>query len=321
MLVDKNNSHSSHIETLEDKWSFLTNNIKAEKLPEFLRYYWNATHKAIRANEVFKTIRKEITSDTEVFALINDMIRYSDVYMALRDENDDLWEEEEVRKLISLLNLFRLKQPYPVLMAAKIYLDDRDFKALLKYIITLCFRYNVICDRNPNDQDTPFNNLSILISREKRVDYALLSSISIEDSEFKNSFQEKSFPYNSRNAQIIRYILGKIEFFKGSQLKVWFNDENASIEHVLPQNYDEKWNVDESKANRLVNRLGNMCLLERSKNRELSDDNYEQKRSVYSGSTYFYAKYIAENFTDWNESSVIKIQKDMANAAVSIWSI
>lgn len=66
-LVDKNNTHPSKIEILEEKWAKLTDNIKSEKLPEFLRYYWNAGHKSIRANALFKTIRKEITKDYEVF--------------------------------------------------------------------------------------------------------------------------------------------------------------------------------------------------------------------------------------------------------------
>lgn len=319
-LVDKEHVHKSHIDTLEEKWVMLTDNIKAEKLPEFIRYYWNTQHKAIRANEVFKTIRKEIHTDIEVFALVNEMIRFSDVYMALRDENDDLWEDNETRLYIALLNLFRLKQPYPVLMAAKINLDNKEFKQLLKRIITLCFRYNVICDRNPNDQDQPFNSLAMMISSIHKVDYSLLTPIMVEDSEFSNAFQEKSFPYNSRNAQIIRYILGRIEHFKGSSLNVQFDDENASIEHILPQKYEnDEWNIDDEKASRLMWRLGNTCLLERKLNRDIKNSSFIEKKAVYAQSSYYFARRIAEEIQDWNESTIIKQQKEMAKAAVSIW--
>lgn len=320
-LVDRENSHQSHIENLEEKWGVLTNNIKAERLPEFLRYYWNSKHKSIRSNEVFKTIRKEILTDTQVFALVNDMIRYSDVYMALRDENDELWEDNEVKYYVALLNLFRLKQPYSVLMAAKVELDDKDFKQLLKTIITLCFRYNVICDKNPNDQEVPFNNLAMMIGKEKRIDYKLLVPIMVEDSEFQNAFIAKAFPYNSRNAKIVRYILGRIEHFKGSTLNVQFDEENASIEHILPQNFDDKWNFDEEKGIRLLWRLGNTCLLEKKLNRELSDADFDTKRGTYATSSYYYAKYIAEHFNQWDESAVVKIQKELSKAAISVWSL
>ena len=320
-LVDRDNSHRSYIETLEEKWVLLTNNIKAEKLPEFLRYYWNTQHKVIRANDVFKTIRKEIKTDKQVFALVNEMIQYSDVYMALRDENDELWEDNETRQYIALFNLYRLKQPYSVLMAAKINLEDKDFRQLLKVIVTLCFRYNVICDRNPNDQDLPFNSLAMLISNERHVDYSLLTPIYVDDAEFMNSFQEKSFPYNSRNAKIVRYILGKIEHFKGSALEVQFDDENASIEHVLPQNYDERWNIDDEKATRLLWRLGNTCLLEKRYNRDLKNAGFEEKKAVYAKSSYYYAQRIAEEFLRWDESAIVRRQKEMAKAAVSIWKV
>ena len=320
-LVDRDNSHRSHIESLEEKWVQLTDNIKAEKLPEFLRYYWNTQHKAIRANDVFKTIRKDIKSDKQVFALINEMIRFSDVYMALRDENDELWEDNETRQYIALLNLYRLKQPYSVLMAAKMNLDNKDFRQLLKVIVTLCFRYNIICDRNPNDQDLPFNSLAMLISSERRVDYSLLAPIMIDDVEFLNSFQEKSFPYSSRNAKIVRYILGKIEHFKGSALDVQFDDENASVEHILPQNYDEQWDVDDEKAARLLWRLGNTCLLEKRFNRDLKNAGFKEKKAIYAESSYYYAQRIAEDFSQWDENSIVRLQKEMAKAATSIWKV
>lgn len=320
-LVDKKTSHESYIDRLEEKWAKLTDNIKAEKLPEFLRYYWNTNHKAIRANEVFKTIRKNVIEDKEVFLLLDDLLRYSDIYMALLDENDEIWENSNIKHLIALMKLFKLKQPYSLLMAAHIKLGNEDFVNLLKMVIIICFRYNVICDKNPNDQESPFNNLAMIISKEGRIDYSLLYPIIVDDNEFKNSFQEKSFPYNSRNAKIIRYILGKIERFKGSTLDVSFDDDNASIEHILPQDYDEDWNIDDDKARRMIGRLGNTCLLEKKKNRELQNMSFQNKKTVYISSTYYYAKKIALEYDEWTENSIIKIQKEMAAAATSIWKI
>jgi len=320
-LVDRDNMHESYIETLEYKWTRLTDNIKAEKLPEFLRYYWNISHRAIRSNALFKTIRSEIKTDKQVFSLMDDMMRYSDIYMALMDENDELWTDEEEKECIKLLKVFRLKQPFSLLMSAKMRLSKKDFIRLLKHIINLCFRYNVICDKNPNDQEIPFNNLAISINKGGTLDFSILSSIVIEDTEFENIFKEKSFPYNTRNMQIVRYILGKIEHFKGSTLRVTLDDDNATVEHILPQNFDESWPIDESKASRLIYRLGNTCLLEKKLNRSIQNANFAEKKAIYATSSYYYAKKIAEDINDWNESEIIKIQKGMARAACSIWSL
>jgi len=320
-LVDRGKTHQSYIEVLENKWSRLTDNIRAEKLPEFLRYYWNTKHKSIRSKDVFKTIRSEIKIDSQVFELMNELIDYSDIYMALGDKNDEMWKEDmDVQEYIGLLRLFGLKQPYSLLMAAKKSLDNNSFKKLLKTVIVICFRYNVICDKNPNDQELPFNNMAMVISMEKRADYSLLNPVIVDDSVFEGAFREKSFPYNSRNAKIIRYILGKIEYFKGQTLNVKYDDENASIEHVIPQLYDENWNVDEDKASRLIFRLGNTCLLEKQLNRELQNDSFDDKKKVYARSKYYYAGRIAEE-SSWDEDKIIKYQSEMAHTVSSIWHV
>lgn len=320
-LVDKNNTHPSRIEILEEKWAKLTDNIKSEKLPEFLRYYWNVGHKSIRANALFKTIRKEVITDQQVFLLVDDLYRYSDVYMALTDSNDTLWTDVEVKECVGLLNVFRLKQPFSVLMTAKLNLSDTEFKKLFKNIIKLCFRYNVICDRNPNDQDAPFNSLAMLITQQKRVDYQLLLPIIVDDKVFENSFSDKSFPYNTRNAKIVRYILGTLEKHNGSSQDVAYYDEDASIEHILPQNADEGWNVDEDKLRQLVFRLGNTCLLERKLNQEIKNDTFDEKRKIYQNSVYLDAKSIAQNKEEWTESDINRRQAKMARVAVNIWKV
>lgn len=317
--VDSDTTHVSRVDTLERKWSVLTDNIKAEKLPEFLRYYWNMQHKTIRANAVYKTIRQEIREDKQVFLLLDDLISYSDIYMALTDENDEMWTDSEVKENVALLNLFRLKQPFSLLMAAKRNLSESEFKRVLKTVITMCFRYNVICDRNPNDQEAPFNNLAQSISLNKVVDLNKLSSIMVDDIEFKSSFKEKSFPYNSRNAKVVKYILGKIEHFKGSTQFVRFDDENVSIEHIYPQNPTEEWQLDESKMQRFVFRLGNMCMLEKGLNREIQNSVFADKVDIYKKSSFYYAKKISSDYTEWNDNAIIKLQGEMANAAVSIW--
>lgn len=317
-LVDKNNSHPSRIETLEEKWVKLTDNIKSEKLPEFLRYYWNTGHKSIRANALFKTVRKNVTTDQTVFKLVDDLYRYSDVYMALTDSNDALWQDAEVKRCVALLNIFRLKQPFPVLMAAKLNLPDSDFKKLFKNILNLCFRYNVICDRNPNDQDGPFNMLAMLIKKEKRVDYQLLLPIAVDDKVFENSFSDKSFPYTSRNVKIVRYILATLEKHNGSTQDVSFIDEDATIEHIMPQNAEDEWNVDGDKQRQLVFRIGNTCLLEKKLNMAIKNSSFQEKVKEYAKSSYLDARTIASK-NSWTENDIISRQSKMARLAVNVW--
>ncbi len=319
--VADNNDRSPVINSLEQKWFEISKNIKAEKMPDFIRYYWNSKNKTVRAAELFKVIRKEITSSNDVFSLLREMMDYSDIYMALKNENDELWNhDQELIENIGLLNMFSLKQPNSLLMAGYKCLSNSDFKKLLKTVIIICFRYNVICGKNPNDIERVFNDCAVEISNTKTLNIPMLKKVYIKDSEFQNSFAEKSFILNSRTTRIVRYIMNKIEKHNGGVSIDYMTDE-FSIEHILPENPDDNWDFDEFKAEMLIPRLGNMCLLEKAKNRDIGNLTYSEKKNTYSLSQFVTTKSIPERYEEWTEQSISSRQKQMAKNAISLWKL
>lgn len=320
-LVDNTVEHPGRIKDLEEKWFALTKNIQAEKLPDFIRYYWNSKYKTVRANDLFKAIRDKIKNATDVFTIVTEMNSYSDVFMALRNADDELWHgENEISDNIRLLILFGLKQPYSLLMAAYKSLDTRDFNKLLKDIIVISFRYSVICGKNPNDIERVYNNIAIQITTEKIYDKKRLKEVYIDDNEFVPIFSRKSFVDNSRNNKIIRYILGKIERFSGGTREVNIDGNTDTIEHILPQNPDETWGEDYNFDN-LIYRMGNLCLLEKVYNNELKNKPYADKVILYNKSAFISTKQISEDYPIWNESTINHRQQQMSNCAKSIWKI
>lgn len=321
-LVDNTAQHPDRIETLETKWSALTKNIQAEKLPDFIRYYWNSKNKTVRSNELFKAIRDKIKTETEVFALINDMLSYSDIYMALRNANDEFWQANaNITKNIELLGFFNLKQPYSLLMAAYKSLDITTFARLLDNIIIIGFRYSVICGKNPNDVERIYNKIAIQVTEEKTYRKELLKEIYVDDNEFIPLFNHKQFVDNSRNNKIIKYILGKIERFKGGTRDVNFTSETDSIEHILPQNPNEEWGEDNYDFDALIYRLGNLCLLEKSYNTDIENKPFSEKIETYKKSAFETTRSIPTEYAEWNSDSINKRQQQMGNCAKSIWKI
>ena len=228
-LVD-NVKSPERIDVLEEKWSSLTKNIQAERLPDFIRYYWNSKNKTVRANELFKAIRDNISTDSEVFRLVADMLLYSDIYMALRNPDDELWQNlEKISDKIRLLNIFGLRQPFSLLMAAYHNLDIESFGRVLQDVLVFSFRYSVICDKNPNDIERVYNKMAIEISREKIYRKESLREIYVADDEFSNSFKNKSFVDNSKSNKIVKYILGRIERYSGGLRDVPFESETDTI--------------------------------------------------------------------------------------------
>lgn len=321
-LVDNTSQYPDRIATLEERWSTLTKNIQAEKLPDFIRYYWNSKNKTVRATELFKVIRENIKIDKDVFALINEMISYSDIYMALRDANDELWlGNRNITDNIQLLKDFGMKQQYSLLMAAYKKLDIRTFERVLNDIVIVGFRYNVICGKNPNDIERAYNNIAIQITDKGVYSRELLKSVYVEDNEFLPLFNHKSFPDNSRNNKIIKYILGKYERFKGGTRAVSVYSETDTIEHILPQNPNEEWGDNNYDFDTLIYRLGNLCLLEKNYNKDLGNKSYKGKCMVYTQSAFATTKVIPENYSEWNSESINARQQNMGDCAKSIWKI
>lgn len=319
-LVDNTSEHPERVNILEEKWTKLTTNVRAEKLPDFIRYYWNSKNKTVRSNDLFKVLRNNIKEDRSVFELINDMLAYSDIYMALKNESDDLWNErDKVQEYVSLLNIFNLKQPISMLMAAYKYLSNEDFERVLCDAIVVSFRYNVICGKNPNDIEKVFNDIAIKISNNNTYDKNLLSKIYVNDNEFTVSFINKVFPENARNNKIIKYILGKYERFKGGLRDVSIVSELDTIEHIYPQHPNEEWNDDNLDS--LIYRLGNMCLLEKKLNNNIGNKGYAEKVEVLNQSTFITTNSISSEYPEWVQQSIVDRQKQMAKCAKTIWKI
>ena len=321
-LVDNSSEYPERIATLEEKWSALTKNIQAEKLPDFIRYYWNSKNKTVRANDLFKTIRQTIKKDTEVFALINDMQGYSDIYMALHDANDELWHSHpDISKNIELLKIFGMKQPYSLLMASYKNLGVLEFSKVLNFIIIIGFRYSVICGKNPNEIERTYNNAAIFISNEKTFAINLLKDIYVADSEFVPVFSHKIFVDSTRNNKIIKYILGKYERFMGGARDVSLSSETDTIEHILPQNPGEEWGEDNYDFDALIYRLGNLCLLEKNFNRGIENNIYEEKIECFKKSAFKTTRCIPTDYLEWNSDSINRRQQQMGDCARTIWKI
>ncbi|MDR0973164.1 MAG: DUF262 domain-containing HNH endonuclease family protein [Prevotellaceae bacterium] len=319
-LVEQKTSHQGKIDSLEEKWLNLTKNLGPEKLPDFLRYYWNSKHKTVRSNDLFKEVRKEIKAPEQVFSLMNDLLLYSDVFIALKEPMDEYWEnDQDIIKYIRLLNLFRLRQPYSLLMAANKLLPVADFKKALKSVIFISFRYSIICGQNPNDIERAYNTVALNISETKTYNNKLLETVYINDREFAAAFTTKRFTINSHTTKIVRYILGEIERLSNGNI-VDIDNDNNSIEHIMPQSPNNEWTVDDNKIDSLSSRLGNMCLLEKRFNLKASNNNFQIKKALYLQSIFQTTKEISD-YDQWDENAIGSRQARMAQKAKGIWSL
>lgn len=319
--------HSAQIEHLEERWERIITVLGNDSFPEFLRIYWNSNHRLVRKIELFRTIRKEISSKTEAFELVRKIESFADSYTALKDSKDERWKDET--KYLEQLNLYRVKQPLSMLLASYNSFFEKDrsgFLSILRAISILSFRYNVICNLPANEQEPFYNKIALKITSDtsyKPQDVILdLKNLYPSDETFKRAFSEKQFKTtDNRNKKIVKHILTNIEN-QYAQTSIDESSTKFNIEHILPESYEEFWpDIDHSKAENLIYRLGNMTLLEVGKNKDIANKSYEEKKDAYSTSAIKTTRQLVEHNSIWNGGSIERQQKQLSNIAASIWRI
>lgn len=320
-IANTNDLHQTKLNDLENIWAEITDILKDTQVSEFLRFYWNSTHKTIRKNQLYKTIRNEIKTPEEAFSLLRNMRAKADIYMALKSPEDELWRTlPDVAENLRLLKLFNVTQPIPLLMSAYSNLSEKNFSLLLSKIIVITFRYNIICGKNPNEQESVYNKVALSIKENKSFSTEeLKSGLYVSDDEFEQTFAYKEFVHNSRNNQIAKYILGKIEKFETSA-DIDINE--SSLEHILPDNPNETWQWEDIKIQQFRYRLGNMVLLETGKNNDLGNASFAEKKDIYKTSKVPMSLQIGESdIEEWTEEKIETRQRKMAKEAKGIWRI
>ena len=322
------NTHENELTALEERWERIVGLLGSESFPEFLRVYWNSRHALVRKSDLFKTIRKRINDREKAFALLRGLDRSAEIYAALRDPQDGLWEAEE-RKALQQLLMFNVRQPLALLLACYEKFADGQrniFTRTLRAVSVISFRYNVICNLQTHDQERVYNDTARKISdgrfSQLQDIFQALRGIYPDDNHFKTAFSEKELrTTNTRNRKIVRYIMFEIEHQISAQ-SLDFESATYNLEHILPERPSEAWgHIEESKQDRLIYRLGNMTPLETGVNRDIGNLPYEQKRQAYAKSDFQITQGIAKHYDEWTETKIIARQTQLAKTASTIWRI
>ena len=325
-ILDKNQENTHELRNLEERWENIVNRLQSEKFPDFLRIYWNSRNKFTRHTELFKVIRNSIRDRAAVFALLRGMEEDLDTYLSLSSPDISDWSLED-KRLVNILKLFRVRQPFSLLLSAKREFDRENFTKLLYAIMVISFRYNTIGTYSPAELERAYNNVVEHINKKKITNsnqaLGLLKSVYIDDQRFSRDFAEKVIKTtDSRSTQLVRFILCEIERYISNSIEVDFSSDTFNIEHILPQNAPDNWgDFSYEEMNALTYRLGNMTLLQSNANRDLGVAEYSQKRNVLKESHFALTHKLAEQYTEWTPQTISSWQRWLANQAKTIWRV
>lgn len=325
-LVAKSPTDLSQVKS---QWKKIIEVIGLKNFPVFLRHYLNGRMKLISKEYLFKAIKRIVKTDENVFTLLDNLEGSAYIYMALGNPNDDFWKgEKELIEAINALKLFRVTQNKSLLMVSYNKLGKiNEFKRLVKSIVSISYRYNVIGKLQTNEMEKTFNKASINVNDSNNIKVSqILASIKdlyVTDESFKNYFELKSFnTNNSNNKKLARYTLYKIEGQLPNGNKYDYLTDSGTIEHILPENLTEQWEefFSEDEHNRNLYKIGNLTLLEPNKNnKEAADHTINIKELIFKTSKYAITNTIS--VSEWNTNAIKQRQAELGRVACSVWKV
>ena len=324
-VLHRDQVHETEMSAMDDRWERLVSRLGETDLPDFLRIHWMSRHGLVRQSELFKKVRAQIDTRAQVFELLTNLDADVDPYLGLTSPENSDWSSD-LKESAALLRMFGVRQPYALLLAARRVINPPDFETLLRIIVNISFRYNVIGTMQAGEQERVYSDIAARLSQnvitELQQIIDSLRSIYPSDAAFKAAFASKELKTTqSRNNKIIRYILCNLERQAGGAA-IDRDSATFTVEHILPQNRDVGWTqFSESEADANIYRIGNMALLETTLNRDIGNSAFDVKRAAFETSMFETTKRIAIDNADWTASRIQARQNAMAKVAISIWRV
>jgi Protein of unknown function DUF262/Protein of unknown function (DUF1524) len=355
------NAKPNEFSKLKDVWRQLTQQIydANEKPLRFLRYYIIASFDVdskIREEDIYDWLtdnEKQTGHSTDPLAFATRLRDAAKDYgQFVRGNNVKGTLEHGIVNTRSLGGS-AIKQHFVLLLAGR-HLEATLFTRLCNQIEQVMFVWFIA-----GVPAKEYDRIIAQAARElrkvrKTASYDAFEKDYFENEKTKNSkeFQEameELFAWDLRKFRL-RYLLAKVtQYFdieaygeKGRTALAHYLDTQNDIEHIMPENPDEDAIEEFGEGfddEDLLNRLGNLMLIERSVNRVIQNCAYSVKREKYPTSQFLVARCQAELLktgkTDqitramkmldpapkWNAKVIEKRQEWLADVALDIWGL
>jgi len=313
------------LEAVQRRWQTLVATVDQARFPEFLRYHLLCEQPKVRSQRLFKLVRDRTKTPRDVFALLDDLERRSELFAAVLDPTHEYWMElPDAKPHIRDLKLFRVRQAMPLLFAAWEVFSRDDFVRVLKLVSTTSFRYTVIGHLNTNVLEPVYHGAAKAVmdgdAGTPAEVFRRLEQIYVDDERTRQGFSLLAVD-TRRKKKLAKYILARLES-DASGRDCDPDTDPGTIEHILPENPSAAWNeaFPVEKRDAAVYRIGNLTLLEAGVNRRIGNGTYDDKRAAYRDSGYAISRQIPDMAPEqWTPELVDKRQRDFARRALHLW--
>lgn len=319
-------------ESLDDittLWKQLSDQVGDYDLTRFLRHLWSSKYGLIRKEELYKAIKTKIVS-TNVKKSMLELLEEANVYSSLREPTHEFWNDVTIERALDNINLLGVEQIYVILLAVyfRFYNAEKaKFTTILDTLLNLTFRYNTICNSNPNKIETEYSKFAVGI-RDGSISFdELYDKIKIlepPEEEFNESFKT----FETKKGKLAKYILIRINddmLLEKGEKELDTNNTKTNLEHIIPKKPNASWltffkdkKIEDYTS--LNYKIGNMTILVSEWNSSLKNKFFDQKVAVYRKSNLPLNEDL-KSYTEFGADEIMKRQKMIGERAEKLWKI
>ena len=265
-----------------------------DNVRDYLRYYWLSSKDFIREKKMFREYKNLVRSIPQTKSsfrseIYDILLREAKIFFSLRNSSSNLWPSQDLilKQLIDEMTYLGFKQQMPLLLSIYISSEGnrkvlrRSYEALNNFLV----KRQLFLERNPNEYEEKYSEWAISIRNSERKISDVLNEIMMDTPSQEEILRKVEEGLTLKKAKYAKYILVKVNdsLNESSVMDIWTKD--PTLEHIYPQTSDDEWKEiikkDGLREIDILNRLGNLTILDLKKNSELGNINYTEKKEKY----------------------------------------
>ena len=329
---------NKNVDHAKDSWNKLVEIIEESQadlgVSNYLHHYWLSRHEYVTAKGLYKDFKRKVTK-ANAKEVMDSLVRDARTYREINEPVYRKWKknEQQIRESLDALNLFRLKQPLPMVLAVMHGFDAGDLKQkqvedILESIENFHFIFTAITSQRSSGGISFMYALharKLLAAADASARAKVLNDLKAKlggiapgYAEFEPSFLDLRFSRSfTKQKKLIQYVLAKIDRTMSGN-GVVLDYSQMSIEHLAAQSPAAAGSLSDVD----VASIGNLLLVEKNFNGSaLANKPFGPKKALLQKSKVFLDP-IIENATDWTQVEIAKRAKWLAtNAFQKVWKI
>jgi hypothetical protein len=297
---------------------------------DYIRQMWISYQGYTKEADLYDAIKDYTKSPAVAVSFAGDLSKNVIPYTALLNPSHPVWKDQNQqtngtsRCVDVMVNSLRIDRIRPLLLSILANFNRKETELAFRLCVSWTVRFLIVGGIGSGTIEQFYAAAAKRIRNGDIPDPAALAAEMKKhvptNEVFKEAFSDASVTRGWLARYYLRCLEGQHRGESNPALAVDDNPEEIDLEHIIPKKPSKKWNLTEDQKKLLVNRIGNLALLEKKFNSTLKSDGFGDKRTAYSKSSQTLIQAVAKEDA-WGAEEIDNRQKRLAELAIKTWPI